>query len=111
MGGPPGAPQAIGATPRTNTKNIPRHHVHRGDDLTPRAVLALLPMLSHIHAPLPISILVSNDFAGPSRAAPNPQPCPSALTATAPTHAPNPALNARLPHRHHHHHHYWGKVG
>lgn len=130
MGAPPGAPGAIDATPRTrtntltlNTRNLSRdghlNHGHHGrEELTPRAVLASLPLLSHNHNPPPVSIPVSTDIAGPSRAAPNPPPRPPApaggqagpsntTNITGPiTHIQPTVLPNRLPHRHHHHHHH-----
>ena len=121
MGAPPAAPGAIDTTPRTrtntltlNTRNIARdghlnhRHLHGREELTPRAVLASLPMLSH--NPPPVSIPVTTDIAGPSRTTPNVPPRPPAPVAgqAGPSNiAPAPtvtALPGRLSHRHHHHH-------
>ena len=103
-----------------NTRNIPRDHrhhhghVHGREELTPRAVLTFLPMLSS-HNPPSVSIPVSADIAEPSWSVPNPvlnRPVATALgnagPSNAPTaaHAPTPTFAARIPHRHHHHRHH-----
>lgn len=119
MGAPPGAPGAIDATPRTrtntltlNTRNLPRdhhhhHHIHGREELTPRAVLATLPM--HHHSPT--SLTDNTEGAGPSRILPDTQNArtagPSQTNVTAPSvsSAPTVTPTPRPSHRHHHHHH------
>ncbi|EJD06317.1 uncharacterized protein FOMMEDRAFT_138352 [Fomitiporia mediterranea MF3/22] len=129
MGAPPGAPGAIDATPRTrtntltlNTRNInlqrEHHpHVHGREELTPRAVLANLPMHAHAHThphahvPAPIAMPVAATGAGPSRGAAITQAAlraaqlTGANTANAATPAPT-TMPPRSSHRHHHHHHH-----
>ncbi|OCB89318.1 hypothetical protein A7U60_g3519 [Sanghuangporus baumii] len=129
MGAPPGAPGAIDTTPRTrtnaltlNTRNINmqrehhHHHVHGREELTPRAVLATLPLHINNHprdiprpqAPAPIAMPVTTNDAGPSRV-----PDISQLrqfmhanvgTAGTPAPAIAPTPPPRPSHRHHHHH-------
>ncbi len=65
MGAPPGAPGAIDTIPRmrTNTLTLPREvrgGPSRGEESTPRAVLASLP----IHTPTPIAMPVAVDPRG-----------------------------------------------
>ncbi|KAH8103715.1 hypothetical protein DFH11DRAFT_1884036 [Phellopilus nigrolimitatus] len=132
----PGAPGAIDATPRTrtntltlNTRNVTREHHHHGhahgrEELTPRAVLASLPMHTHAHPPMPVAMPVAADGAnaGPARSSPargaaggsnlgSPvQATRGALALPAPAAAsPSPAATGPTPcatHRHHHHHHH-----
>ncbi|KAH8110362.1 hypothetical protein DFH11DRAFT_1730282 [Phellopilus nigrolimitatus] len=85
MGAPPGAPDAIAATPRTrantltpNTRNMSReHHRHHGrahgrEELTPYAVLASLPMHAHAHPSILVAMPVAADGAnaGPAQSSP-----------------------------------------
>ena len=118
MGAPPGAPGAIDGTPRTrtntltlNTRNLPRdhhhsHHLHGREELTPRAVLATLPLLHH-HSPT--SLTENTEGAGPSRIPSDPQntraagPSQTNVTAPSVSAAPTVTPTPRPSHRHHHH--------
>lgn len=97
MGAPPGAPGAIEGTPRVRANTITMgghghghrergghdhghgHHRHgQGrEELTPRAVLAALPLT---HAPMPVSMNVAT---GTAESSPSPSPGPA--------NGPNPA--------------------
>ncbi|KAH8112518.1 hypothetical protein DFH11DRAFT_1879273 [Phellopilus nigrolimitatus] len=138
MGAPPGAPAAIDAAPRTrantvtlNTRNMTREHYHHHghahgrEELTPRAVLASLPMRAHVRPLVPVRMFVGADGAttGPTRTSParsgtaglnlkSPvQATRGALALPAPA-AASPSLAAPVPtpratYRYHYHHHHY----
>ncbi|EJC97526.1 uncharacterized protein FOMMEDRAFT_171637 [Fomitiporia mediterranea MF3/22] len=123
MGAPPDASGAIDATPRTRTNNLTSDtrninlqrehhpHVHGREELTPRAVLANLPVHAHAHARAPIVMPFAATDAGPTRGATITQAAVRAAqlseanTASAATRTPT-AMPPRSFHRHHHHLHH-----
>ncbi|TDL16402.1 hypothetical protein BD410DRAFT_844448 [Rickenella mellea] len=108
MGAPPGAPGAIDGTPRTRTNalapfTLPRDGTGTGrEELTPRAVLAALPM----HTPMPVAMPMQTGVGLAQQGVRDTTGLPpSGWTSRSAWRCTNPNGHAEAGMRHCHHHH------